>query len=283
MKKGLVLEGGAMRGLFTAGVLDVMLEHNIEFDGAVGVSAGACFGCNYKSKQIGRTLRYNKRFAKDKRYCSLYSLLTTGDLYGADFCYHEIPEKLDVFDEETYENNPMEFYVVCTDAETGEPVYHRIDTGNEENLEWIRASASMPVVSRAVEIGGKKLLDGGISDSIPLDWFTSIGYDRNVVVLTRPADYVKEPLLMKHGMKLLLKKYPAVYEKLLVRHEMYNRTTEKIREMQKKGEVFVIQPAHPLGIGKVEHDPEKMEQVYRIGRMTMEAQLADLKKFIKSM
>lgn len=283
MKKGLVLEGGAMRGLFTAGVLDVMLEHNIEFDGAVGVSAGACFGCNYKSKQIGRTLRYNKRFAKDKRYCSLYSLLTTGDLYGADFCYHEIPEKLDVFDEETYENNPMEFYVVCTDAETGEPVYHRIDTGNEENLEWIRASASMPVVSRAVEIGGKKLLDGGISDSIPLDWFTSIGYDRNVVVLTRPADYVKEPLPMKHGMKLLLKKYPAVYEKLLVRHEMYNRTTEKIREMQKKGEVFVIQPAHPLGIGKVEHDPEKMEQVYRIGRMTMEAQLADLKKFIKSM
>ena len=206
MKKGLVLEGGAMRGLFTAGVLDVMLEHNIEFDGAVGVSAGACFGCNYKSKQIGRTLRYNKRFAKDKRYCSLYSLLTTGDLYGADFCYHEIPEKLDVFDEETYENNPMEFYVVCTDAETGEPVYHRIDTGNEENLEWIRASASMPVVSRAVEIGGKKLLDGGISDSIPLDWFTSIGYDRNVVVLTRPADYVKEPLPMKHGMKLLLKK-----------------------------------------------------------------------------
>ena len=190
---------------------------------------------------------------------------------------------IDVFDEEAYENNPMEFYVVCTDAMTGEPVYKRLDTATSENLEWMRASASMPVVSRAVEIDGRELLDGGIADSIPLEWFMSIGYDRNVVVLTRPASYVKEPLSMKHGMKLLLKKYPAVYEKLLMRHEMYNKTTEKIKEMQMNGEVFVIQPAHPLGIGKIEHDPEKMERVYQIGRLTMESQLAELKNFLKLM
>lgn len=147
MKCGLVLEGGAMRGLFTAGVTDVFMENGIAFDGAVGVSAGAAFGCNYKSYQPGRAIRYNTRFCRDKRYCSIRSLITTGDMFGADFCYHEIPEKLDVFDFDTYENSAMEFYVVCTDVETGKPVYHRCDTMNSRELEWLRASASMPMAA----------------------------------------------------------------------------------------------------------------------------------------
>ena len=147
MKTGLVMEGGAMRGLFTAGVIDVMMEKEIEFDGAIGVSAGAAFGCNYKSKQIGRALRYNINDCKDKRYCSMKSLITTGNLYGAEFCYHELPDKLDIFDCETFENNPMEFYLVCTDVLTGKPIYKKCEKADYDCLEWMRASASMPLAS----------------------------------------------------------------------------------------------------------------------------------------
>ena len=163
-KTGLVLEGGAMRGMFTAGVTDVMMEHGIEFDGAVGVSAGAAFGCNYKSRQIGRSIRYNKRFCNDRRYCGLRSLLLTGNIYNTDFAYREVPLHLDEFDFAAYAANPMEFWLVCTDIETGLPVYHRYDGYHDHGFDWIRASASMPMVSRTVEIDGQKLLDGGISD-----------------------------------------------------------------------------------------------------------------------
>jgi predicted patatin/cPLA2 family phospholipase len=171
IKTGLVLEGGAMRGLFTAGALDVFMERGITFDGLIGVSAGACFGCNYKSGQIGRVIRYNKRFARDPRYCSWRSLFTTGDLFGAEFCYRELPKKLDVFDAAAFEANPMEFHIVATDAATGKPVYKRLDRADDTALDWIRASASMPIVSRPVEIDGRKYLDGGLSDGIPLKYF----------------------------------------------------------------------------------------------------------------
>ena len=191
-KTGLIMEGGAMRGMFTSGVIDVLMEHDVRFDGAVGVSAGAVFGCNYKSRQIGRALRYNKRFCRDRRYSSFWSLLTTGDLYGAEFCYHEIPEKLDVFDTKTFRENPMEFYVVCTDVQTGKPVYHKLSEGGREDIEWMRASASMPIVSHVVKIGKYHLLDGGIADSIPVKYFEEIGYNRNVVILTQPLDFQKE-------------------------------------------------------------------------------------------
>lgn len=164
---GLVMEGGAMRGLFTAGVIDVFLENDITFSAAVGVSAGAAFGCNFKSRQNGRVLRYNKRFCNDKRYCSFESLVKTGDLYGADFCYREIPEVLDPFDNDAFEQNPMAFYVVATNVYTGEPVYKRLDKVDGDCYEWMRASASMPMVSRPVKVGGYTLLDGGMSDSIP--------------------------------------------------------------------------------------------------------------------
>ena len=184
MKKGLVLEGGGLRALFTAGVTDVMMENRIRFDGLIGVSAGATFGCNYKSEQPGRALRYNINFKDDPRYMSWRSFLKTGDLVGAEFSYHVLPNQLDIFDYETFRRNPMEFHVVCTDAETGEPVYKQLDDMTDEGLDWIRASASMPIVSRPVQLEGRKLLDGGIGNSIPLKHFQEIGYERNIVVLT---------------------------------------------------------------------------------------------------
>lgn len=209
-KKGLVLEGGALRGLFTAGVMDVMMENGIEFDGLIGVSAGAAFGCNYKSRQPGRVIRYNKRYAHDWRYCSVKSLLKTGDLFGAKFAYHTLPDKLDKFDVATFDRHPMEFYAVCTDVTTGEPVYQRLMHHGYAMNEWIRASASMPLASKVVAVEGHQLLDGGIADSIPLRFFEQQGYDKNVVVLTQPKGYVKKPNPLMPLIRLQLHRYPQV-------------------------------------------------------------------------
>ncbi len=280
MKKGLVLEGGAMRGLFTAGVMDVMMENGIEYDGAIGVSAGAAFGCNYKSRQIGRVLRYNTNYCNDWRFCSWRSLLTTGDLYGAEFCYDTIPNKLDVFDGEAFVKNPMEFYVTCTDADSGKPLYKRLTTGFGSDIKWIQGSASMPVVSRAVEVDGYRLLDGGISDSIPLKYFESIGYDRNVVVLTQPKSYRKEPQKHLGLIKRALKSYPAIPSRLEDRYARYNGTVKYVHEQAKAGSVFVIQPDEPLNIGSIEHNPEELRRVYGHGREVATRKLSELIEFM---
>lgn len=280
MKKGLILEGGAMRGMFTAGVIDVMMEHDIAFDGAIGVSAGAVFGCNYKSHQIGRTLRYNTKFCQDPRYASFRSLLTTGDLYGADFCYNEIPNKLDPFDLETYRNSPMEFYVVCTDVETGKPVYQKCMTGDAHDILWMRASASMPLVSRIVEVDGYKLLDGGISDSIPIRQFQKLGYDRNIIILTQPLDYVKPKNQMVPLLRVMMRKYPNLVRTMRFRHDIYNATTAYIRKLEQKGRVLVIRPEAPLGIARVEHDPKELTRVYQLGRDVAEKRLEEMQTFL---
>ena len=226
MKKGLIMEGGAMRGMFTAGVIDVMMEQGIEFDGAVGVSAGAAFGCNYKSKQIGRVIRYNTRFCQDKRYGGFRVLLKEGNFYSKQFCYEEVPLKYDIFDYDTFEQNPMAFYIVCTDVDTGKAVYHKYENRHDHGFEWIRASASMPLVSRMVEIDGRKYLDGAMADSIPVRFFESIGYDRNVVILTQPVGFRKQPDSMLPLMKLCYRKYPKLLEAITTRHEHYNATLD---------------------------------------------------------
>ena len=281
MKTGLILEGGAMRGLFSAGVIDIFMENGVEFDAAIGVSAGAAFGCNYKSRQIGRVIRYNKRFAKDKRFCSIQSLIKTGDLFGAEFCYHTIPEELDLFDNDAYLENPMDFYVVVTDVETGKAVYINSDEAGDDALECFRASASMPIVSRPVEIKGKKYLDGGIADSVPIQFFESIGYTRNVIILTQPEGFVKKPSSAAKLMKYVLKEYPKVAETMADRHSEYNETLKYIAEKEKAGEVIVIRPEAPLDIGRVEHNPDKMQKVYDLGRAAGEKYLDAVKNFIK--
>lgn len=280
MKKGLVLEGGAMRELFSAGVMDVMLEKGLRFDCIVGVSAGATFGCNYKSRQIGRTLRYNVKYCSDPRYGSFRSLLRTGDLYDVDFCYHQIPEKLDLFDEEAFQADPSAFFVVCTDCESGEPVYHQVKSGMGEDLEWIRASASMPLVSRVVEVAGKKLLDGGISDSIPLKFAQEQGCDRCVVVLTQPKGYVKKKSSLLGAMRLALRSYPKVVEAMARRHEMYNETLRRIWQQEELGRALVICPPEALPVSRSEKDPEKLRQAYQMGRQAAEEKLEELERFL---
>lgn len=280
MKRGLVLEGGALRGLFSAGVIDVMMENGIDYDGVIGVSAGSNFGCNYKSRQPGRVIRYNVRFANDPRYMGLRSLITTGDLVGAEFAYHYMPLQLDVFDIATFESDPMEFYLVCTDCLTGEPVYYRMDKVDYDSLEWLRASASMPLVTRPVKVGGRVLLDGGISDSIPLKHFQSMGFDRNVVVLTRPRSYRKEPTKL-WPYRLLMRRYPAITQAMARRHEMYNSQLDYVEREEQAGRIFVIAPEQDLPIGRVEMNVEKMNAVYNIGRETAIALLPRLKEFLQ--
>lgn len=282
MKKGLILEGGAMRGMFTAGVLDVLMENNIEFDSVVGVSAGATFGCNYKSKQIGRTIRYNKRFCRDKRYCSLKSLLTTGDLYGAKFCYHTLPDELDIFDRKTFMENPVEFYVVCTDVSTGKPVYKKIEKCDYNDLEWMRGSASMPLASRIVEVDGYKLLDGGISDSIPISFFEEKGYEKNVLILTQPIDFTKQKNPLTFLMKIFLRKYPMVVKAMEERHTSYNKTLEYIRKKEEKGTLFVIRPNEKIAAKRIEHDPDKLDKAYQQGRNKANEVLNDLKRYLEN-
>lgn len=280
-KTGLVLEGGAMRGLFSAGVTDVLLENGIDFDGIIGVSAGAAFGCNIKSKQQGRTFRYNLKYCRDSRYCSVRSLLKTGNLYNAEFCYHTLPCDLDRFDFRTYKSNPQEFFVVATDIKTGNPVYKKIPEMDFDGLEWLRASASMPLVSTPVSIDGQLLLDGGISDSIPLKWFEDAGFSRNIVILTQPRDYQKKPSPALPLISLFLRKYPALVHAMKVRHEMYNGETAYVFEREKSGQTLVICPEKPLGISRTEKDSGELRRVYEIGRNLCKEKLGDIKEFLR--
>ncbi|KGI60613.1 patatin family protein [Prevotella sp. S7 MS 2] len=279
MKKGLVLEGGALRGLFSAGVIDVMMEQGLEPDGLVGVSAGAAFGCNYKSRQPGRCIRYNKQFAHDKRYCSLTSFLKTGDLFGGEFCYHTLPTQLDLFDTHTFDTNPMDFYAVCTDVETGQAEYRKLQEHGYECYEWIRASASMPLVSRIVSLNGRKMLDGGLADSIPLQFFQSKGYDRNIVVLTQPKGYIKTPNKLMPLIKWKYRRYPKFVEACANRHLMYNQELEYVASEEQSGHALVIRPTAKLSIEHISHNPDEMQQVYEHGREIALSHLNEIKNF----
>lgn len=278
-KLGLVMEGGAMRGMFTAGVLDVLMEQGIAFDGAIGVSAGAAFGCNYKSHQPGRSIRYNMKYCRDRRYCSLYSLITTGNLYGVDLCYKEIPEKLDPFDAKTFDSSPMAFYVVCTDVDTGEAVYHQCKAVADQTLQWIRASASMPLVSTIVEIDGQRLLDGGIADSIPLAWFESAGYEKNLVILTQPRGYVKRPSKGLPLIRRFLGKHPNLVKAMEQRHQRYNQALSLVAQREKEGRVLLLCPPEPLPMNRVERNPKKLFQAYDMGRREAQKHLAAIREF----
>ena len=278
--RGLVLEGGAMRGLFTAGILDVLMENGITFDKAAGVSAGAVFGCNYKSHQIGRSIRYNVKYADNWRYKSYRSLLLTGDLYGAEFCYHTLPDELDPFDRETFAKDPLDFYAVATDVTTGEAVYHLLTDGGEEDMEWLRASASMPLASKVVNINGRLLLDGGIADSIPLEFLEKKGCTKNLVILTQPESYTKHQYKAFKAISAALHRHPALVEGLRQRPAMYNAQVAYVKVREAEGSAFVIRPPEPLNIPALEHDPENITRVYNMGRDLATAKLRQIKSFL---
>lgn len=281
MKRGLVLEGGSLRGLFTAGIIDVMMANKIPVDGIIGVSAGACFGCNYKSNQPGRVIRYNKRFGNDPRNCGFGSLIKTGNYYNAEFAYHTVPNEYDVFDEETFNKSKIEYYVVCTDVTTGKAVYKKCEKAGYEFLEWIRASSSMPLVSKIVEINGMKLLDGGVADSIPLEYFESIGYDRNIVILTQPLNYTKSHLKVMPLVKLALRNYPEMIKAMDERHLMYNSQLEFVKEAERQGRCLVIRPEKALRIGHLSTSEDEMQRVYDMGKAAGEKYLAKIIEFFE--
>jgi len=278
-KTGLVLEGGGMRGIYTAGVLDVMLEHGISFDGIIGVSAGAVHGCSFISGQAGRSIRYYKKYCNDKRFMSFHNVIRTGDIVDEQFCYHELPETLDPYDYEAFERSPIKFYVGCTNVETGRAEYLQI-TDMKEQIDLIRASASLPYVSRIVEYGGRKLLDGGCSDSIPIYAFMKMGYGKNVVVLTRHKEYRKEPENTRMA-RVYYRKYPRFAAAMKNRHKVYNNTRKLIRRLEEEGKAFAICPSRELTVGRTCHDAEALQAAYDLGRQDTVRQLGNLEVFLE--
>ena len=282
MKTGLIMEGGAMRGMFTAGVLDVLMENGLVTDGAIGVSAGAVFGCNYKSHQIGRVIRYNTEYCNDKRYASFKNLVKTGNLYSEQFCYHEVPEKLDPFNEAAFAASPMDFFVVCTDVRTGDPIYYKCRTGDAEDVLWMEASASMPLAAKIVKIGHYGLLDGGVADSIPVRFFESIGYKRNLIILTQPKGYIKKKNKFLPAIRAKYFRYPAFVEAVADRHERYNETLSYISMLEQAGKDYVIRPPIPLEIGAMERDPAQLRRVYETGRAVAQIQVEKIRDFLNA-
>ncbi len=264
MKTGLVLEGGGVRGIYTAGVLDVFMERGLDFDGVIGVSAGAIHGVSYLSGQMGRSIRYYRKYLKDPRFFSLQSWIRTGDIAGADFCYRELPEKLDVYDNEAFMKRQTPFYAVLTNVITGKPEYIRLTDMNAQ-IDYIRASASLPYFSKIVEVNGAKYLDGGVSDAIPICTFRSMGYEKNVVVLTREKGYRKQAG-SAFPPKLCYSAYPRFRDALIGRHEAYNRALDEIDSLKQTGSVFVIQPDTPLRVKRLEKNVNRMNEAYERGR-----------------
>lgn len=280
-KVGLVLEGGAMRGLYTAGVLDVMMENNIDIDGIVGTSAGALFGVNYFSRQKGRAIRYNMKYLNDKRFISKKSLLLTGNIINKDFAFYKVTKELDPLDNQAFIENNKEYYATATNVETGKPEYFKI-TDPINQLEELRATSAMPFASKLIELNGKKYLDGGISDSIPLIKCQELGFDKIIVILTQPLDYRKEKISSKK-LKLVhlkYKKYPNLIRTMENRHNDYNEIIEKIIDLENKNEIFVIRPSKPLKIAILEKNPEKLEEIYNIGINDCQNIIKDLKEYL---
>lgn len=279
MKTGLVLEGGGMRGAYTCGVLDAFLDNDIEVNGVIGVSAGACHACSYVSKQRGRAFRITETFQHDKRYMSIRSLLTSGDLFNAKFTYHTIPEQLDLYDFKTFNETKTKLYAVCTNIETGEPAYFRI-INMKQDVEYVRASASLPLVSRIVQLDGQKLLDGGISDSIPLQKFQSMGYTKNIVVLTQCKEYRKKKDPSLPLIRTCYHHYPNLIKKMEDRHLRYNATLDYLEEQEKEGNILIIRPKENVTISRLEKDVHKLKGLYDQGYADACERIEEIRRFL---
>lgn len=278
-RMGLVIEGGGMRGIYAAGVLDVFIDHRIAFDGVIGVSAGAIHGSSYVANQRGRNIRYYKKYCPGIRMMSYLNLILTGNIANVRFCYHTLPDKLDPYDYETFQNSPMEFYVTCSNVETGKAEYIRIQNIKEE-VDAIRASASLPFLSRIVPYRGMRLLDGGYTDSIPILAFRDLGFSRNVVILTQHDGYVKQPEHVERAYRAY-RRYPKFAEAIATRHIAYNQTLAEIRKLEAAGEVFVIRPSKELSIGHMVRNPDDLQRVYDVGIRDAENRLEAMRTWME--
>ena len=273
-----MLEGGAMRGMYTAGVLDVLMQNNIVFDAVIGVSAGALFGINYLSNQVGRVFRYNKKYLHDKRYMGFYSLITSGNIMNKEFCFNELVYNLDKFDFVKFRNSPIDFYATVTNIDTGFAEYIKIDDV-ESGMEYLRASGSMPLVSKIVEINGKKYLDGGIADSIPAKKAYDLGYDKVVVVLTRPKNYIKSKSFML-PYRICYRKYPKLVSAIEKRYMHYNDSINYIKNKEASKDIFVIRPTMDKKVKRLEKDLKKIESIYNLGILDTTNKLNDLRLYL---
>ena len=279
MKKiGLVLEGGAMRGIFTSAVLDMFLEENINVDGIIGVSAGALFGVNYPSKQPGRGIRYNLKYLHNKNYLSWYSFFKTGNLLNKEFAFYEIPNKLDPLDNETFKKSGIDFYIVITNVATGQAEYIKI-TDPLAQMEDFRATGAMPFVSKMVEINGQEYLDGGIADSIPIKKCEEMGYDKIIVVLTRPKGYRKKEY-PELAINLFYHQHPELAKAIIHRYKNYNESMDHIEKLEEEGKIFVIRPSEDLNIGRIEKDPKKLQALYNLGIKDTKNNLNKLEQYL---
>ena len=277
-KVALVLEGGALRGLYSAGVLDVFMENDIKIDAILGVSAGALFGINYKSKQIGRALRYNLKYAHDKHYMGLYSLFTTGDIMNREFCFNKLVYELDPLDFETYNNSNVDFYAVVTNVDTGQAEYIEIKDAKKD-MEYLRASGSMPFVSNLVEINGNKYLDGALSDPIPLKKALDMGFKKVIVIQTRTADYLKTKSRLPFG--LVYRKYPKFVKTALNGYLNYNETLNLIREYENDGKIIALRPSKQVKMHRVEKNLNKLQAIYNVGVEDCQKNLSIIKEYIE--
>lgn len=265
-KIGLVLEGGGHRGIYTAGVLDTFAENKISFDGVMGVSAGCVHGASFLSGQIGRSIRYTTKYCDNSNYMGIGSLITTGNFFNEKFCYYDLPETLEPFDNDTFDKNQTQFFAVCTDVKTGSAIYHECETLKGEKIKWLQASASMPLVSKIIKIEDNLLLDGGIADSIPIKKMQELGFEKNIVILTQEAGYRKNPNSLLPIIKLVYKKYPKLIEAIENRHIIYNQQLEFLEEQEKLGNVIIIRPSEKPTASRTEKDKEKILETYNLGK-----------------
>ena len=276
-KTAFVLEGGAMRGLYSAGVLDTFMQNGISTDAIYGVSAGALFGINFKSRQIGRAVRYNIKYAHEKNYMGIFSLITTGDIMNREFCFNKLVNELDPFDFDTFNKSPIDFYTVVTNVETGNAEYIKI-TEARYGLEALRASGSMPFVSKCVDFEGSKYLDGAISDPIPLQKALDDGYEKIVVVLTRPDNYQKRKERMPYN--LFYRKYPNFIKTAIKQPENYNKTLDLIKKYENEGKIVVLRPSQDLKIARIEKNIEKLNAIYKLGYDDCLSRLEEVKSYL---
>lgn len=261
---GLVLEGGGMRGVYTCGVLEYFMERDLYFNYIIGVSAGACNAASYISKQRGRNEKVNIGFVNDSRYMSFRNLVRGKSIFGMDFIFDEIPNKHVPFDFETFHKSSCEFLIGVTDCNTGEPLYlNKEDVNNKFNA--LRATSSLPIVSPIVNFKGHELLDGGISDSIPIVKSIKDGNKKNVIVLTRNEGYRKNQMKFGNLVKFKYRNYPFLIEAMMNRHKKYNETLEYIEKLETEGKAIVIRPSKKLTIDKFEKNPEKLHELFQNG------------------